>query len=111
MYINYFSTNWENKTIPDPGRSHMLQSDEAHVPQLLSLCSRTRSLHLLLLCVPQILTPVCPRAHAPQQGKSPQREACAPQLESSPHAPQAEKSPHRDETPAQPKIKENYENK
>ena len=27
-------------SIPDPGRSHMPRSNEAHVPRLLSLCSR-----------------------------------------------------------------------
>ena len=27
-------------SIPDPGRSHLLQSNEAHVQQVLSLCSR-----------------------------------------------------------------------
>jgi len=61
------------QSIPDPGRSHMLQGDEARMPQLLSLCSRTRRLQPLRPYVPQILKPVCPRAHAPQQEKSPQR--------------------------------------
>ena len=32
---------------PGPGRSHMLQSNQAHVPQLLSLCSRARKPRLL----------------------------------------------------------------
>ena len=35
---------------PGPGRSHMPQSNWAHAPQLLSLCSRTRE--------PQLLKPV-----------------------------------------------------
>ena len=39
---------------PDPGRSHMPQSNEACVPQLLSLRATTTE-----ACVP--------RAHAPQQ--------------------------------------------
>ena len=41
-------------SIPGPGGSHMPQSNQAHTPQLLSLCSR---------------------AHAPQQEKPPTREA------------------------------------
>ena len=36
---------------PGPGRSHMLQSNEAHAPQLLSLRSRA--------CEPQVLKPMC----------------------------------------------------
>ena len=32
---------------PGPGRSHMPQSNQAHVPQLLSLCSRTHETQLL----------------------------------------------------------------
>ena len=36
---------------PGPGRSHMLRSNEARAPQLLSLCSRARE----------------PRARAPQR--------------------------------------------
>ena len=43
-------------SIPDPGGSHMLWSDEAHAPQLLSLCSRAQELKLS--------KPVCPRACA-----------------------------------------------
>ena len=34
-------------SIPGPGRSHMPQSNKAHVPQLLSLCSRAREPQLL----------------------------------------------------------------
>ena len=34
---------------PGPGRSHVPGSNEAHVPQLLSLCSRA--------CEPQLLSP------------------------------------------------------
>ena len=36
--------------IPDPGRSHMPQSNQAHVPQLLGLCSRAREPRLLRPC-------------------------------------------------------------
>ena len=43
-------------SIPGRGRSHMLQSDWAHTPQLLSLCSRAWELRLL--------KPECPRACA-----------------------------------------------
>ena len=56
---------------PDLGRSHMLQSNKAYVPQLLSLRSRARE--------PQLVSPRAtttearvPRAHAPQQEKPPQ---------------------------------------
>ena len=56
---------------PGPGRSHMPQSNKAHVPQLLSLCSRAREPQLLSLCA--ITTKArTPRAHAPQQDKPPQ---------------------------------------
>ena len=34
-------------SIPDPGRSHMSQSDKARVPQLLSLCSRAWELQVM----------------------------------------------------------------
>jgi len=34
-------------SIPHPGRSHMLQSNWAYAPQLLSLCSGAQKLHLL----------------------------------------------------------------
>ena len=59
---------------PGPGRSHMLWSNEARVPQLLSLSSRA--------CEPQLLSPCAtttearvPKACALQQEKPPQREA------------------------------------
>ena len=44
---------------PGLGRSHMLQSNEARVPQLLSLCATT-------------IEACTPRAHALQQEKPPQ---------------------------------------
>ena len=37
-------------SIPDPGRSHLLQSNEAHMPQLLSLGSRAGEPQLLSSC-------------------------------------------------------------
>ena len=53
-----------------PGRSHVPRSNEAHVPQPLSLRSRA--------CEPQQLSPQAtttearaPRAHAPQQSVAP----------------------------------------
>ena len=54
---------------PGPGRSHMPRSNEAHAPQLLSLCSRAREPQLLSLCSrasePQLLS-LCSRAREPQ---------------------------------------------
>ena len=56
---------------PGPGRSHMLRSSWAHVPQPPSLCSRARE--------PQLLSPYAtttedrePRARAPQWERPPQ---------------------------------------
>ena len=63
-------------SIPDLGGSHMPRSNQAHMLQLLSLCSRAH--------VPQLLKPVCPTAYAPQQEKPPQREGLTLQLEGSP---------------------------
>ena len=65
-------------------------------PQLLSLCSRAWK--------PQLLKPMCPRAHAQQQEKSPQWEARTPQLEHSPYLLQLEKSLCSNKDPAWPKI-------
>ena len=39
---NLLANAWDTGLIPDPGRSHMPQSNQACVPQLLSLCSRAR---------------------------------------------------------------------
>ena len=83
-------------SIPDPGKSHMLQSNQAHAPQLSSLCSRAQKT--------QRLKPEGPRVCAPQE-KPLQREAHAPQLESSPCSPQLEKGLCGIEDPAQPKLK------
>ena len=56
---------------PGPGRSHMPQSNEARVPQLLSLLSGAHKLQLL--SPRTITTEACsPRARAPQQEKPPQ---------------------------------------
>ena len=63
---------------PGPGWSHMLRSNWARAPQLLSLHSRA--------CEPQLLSPHAAtneaheaRARAPQQEKPPQWEAQVPQ--------------------------------
>ena len=54
------------------------------------------------------MKPVYPRARAPQQEKAQQWEACASQLESSPHSPQLEKSLRSNVDPARPKNKNNF---
>ena len=54
--------------------------------------------------VPQLLKPTSPRARAQHQEKSPQWEACAPQLESSLCSPHLEKSPCSHDDPEQSKI-------
>ena len=64
-------------SIPGLGRSHILQINWAHAPQLLSLCFRAQELHLL--------KPEHSGACAPQE-KPPQWEAPVPQLEKSPHS-------------------------
>ena len=58
-------------SIPGPGRSHMLWSNSAHVPQLLSLHSRACEPQLLRLSATTTEVRV-PTAHAPQQEKPPQ---------------------------------------
>ena len=90
-------------SIPDPGRSHMLQNNEAmHCGRgacALSVGATTseltnsncRSLHVLEPC-------------APWQEKTPQWEACPLQLESSPCLPQLEKSLGNNKDPEKPKI-------
>ena len=80
----------------DLGGSHTPWGNYAHVPQLLNLCSRTQE--------PQLLKHVYSGACVPREEKSVQWEACALQLDSSPHSPQLEKSPHSN--PAGPKINE-----
>ena len=39
--------------VPGPGRSHIVQSNEAHEPQLLSLCSRAWGLQFLKAAYPK----------------------------------------------------------
>ena len=83
-------------SIPDPGRSHMPWSNKVWEPQLLSLCFRAWE--------PQLLKSVHPRERALRQEKPLAWEACAMQLQKSPHALQLEKSPCSNEDPGQPKI-------
>ena len=55
-------------SIPGPGRSHLLQSNQAHAPQLLSLHSGSREPQLLSPCA-TTTEAGAPRAHALQQEK------------------------------------------
>ena len=71
-------------SIPGLERSRMLRSNEARVPQLLSLCSRARG--------PQLLSPPGSRARALRQDKP-----CTSTRE----------SPCSNEDPAQPKTIDN----
>ena len=66
-----------------------------HAPQLLSLCSRTQELKLLLA--------VCPKTCALKQEKPPQREGCAPQLESNCRSTTREK-PVQQQRPSTAKV-------
>ena len=68
---NLPATAGDTGSSPGLGRSHMPRSNQARVPQLLSLHSR--------VCKPQLLSPRAttteahaPRARAPQQEKPPQ---------------------------------------
>ena len=63
---------------PGPGRSHILRSNQARAPQLLSLRSRAHEPQLLSSRATAIEARA-PRARAPQQEKPPQREARTPQ--------------------------------
>ena len=65
-------TNW----IPGLVSSHVPRSNEACVPEPLSLCSRDWE--------PWLRKPACPRAHVSHQEKPLQWEVHAPQMESSP---------------------------
>ena len=70
---------------PGPGRSCMPRSNKARAPQLLSLHSRAQEPQLLSLRAATAEARAS-RAHAPQQEKPPQWEACAPQQEQHPLA-------------------------
>ena len=56
---------------PGPGRPHMPRSNEAHVPQLLILRSRSHEPQLLSPCATTAEART-PKACAPQQEKPPQ---------------------------------------
>ena len=56
--------------------------------------------HSCWALTPQLLKPMCPTAHAPQQERPPQWEACALQLECRPHSLLLDKSPWGSEDPA-----------
>ena len=86
---------WSRKT-------HMLQSSQACMPRLLSLCFRAREPQLLSPQVPQLLKPACSRACAHQQEKPAKREDHTPRVESSPRLPRLEESLCGSEDPAQP---------
>ena len=62
---------------PGPGRSHMLQSNQARVPQLLRLHPTAHEPQLLSLRA-TTTEARAPRSWAPQQEKPPQWEARAP---------------------------------
>ena len=90
------------RSVPDPGRPHVLWGDDARAPPLSGLCSRAES------CTdrahaPQLLKPGHPETTLRSQ-KSRRGEAPAWRLESSPHT-AARGKPTRSEDPAQPKVK------
>ena len=90
----------DTSSIPSLGRSYTPRSNKAHVPQLLSLCSRARQ--------PQLLSPCAAttEARSPRALLRNKRSHLSekPTLENSPCSPQLEKSPHSNEDPAQPKL-------
>ena len=76
---------------PGPGRSYMPQSNQAHVPQLLSLFSKAQQPQLLSLSA--TTTEACtPRDRAPQQEKPPQMRSPHTATKSSPRSLQLEKA-------------------
>ena len=78
--------------IPGLGRSHVLRSDEAHVPQLLTSCAATTEAQALSTC-------------ALQQEQTPQRGACAPRKEEIRARRNCRKPVCNSEGPEQPKMK------
>ena len=89
---------------PGPETSHMLWSNQAQVPQLLSLCSRAREPQQLSLCATTTEAPV-PWARAPRQEKPRQWEARAPQRRVAPARHNWRKPARNNEDPMQPKKK------
>ena len=80
---------WEDSTCYRSSRPFH-HSYWAHSWQLLGLCSRAPCCNCHAR-EPELPTPACPGARALPQENSPQREAHAPQLESSPRSQQLEK--------------------
>ena len=114
MVKNLSASAGDTRSIPCPGRSHILWRNEAHAPQLLSPywahalepgnCNYWA--HVLRLLKPQ-----CLRARAPKQEKSPQWEVHPPQLECSPHSLQLQKkSLHTKERPEHSEISKERNN-
>ena len=91
-------------SIPGTGGSHMLQSNQGHVPLLLSLRSRA---HEPQLPSPQAAAPeACvPRACALQQRKPLQREAPTHNQRVTPTFYNKRKPTRSNEEPAEPKNK------
>ena len=90
------------------GIPHMLWSNKACAPQLLSLCSRAGEPRLLSPRAPT--TEACaPRTCVAQQEKPPQWETHAPQLKSSPCLPQLEKACTQQWKPSTTKNKQKRE--
>ena len=90
--VKHLPANAEDMgSIQDPGRSHMLRGNKAHVTQLLSPSCRA---HKLLL-----LKPPHPGAHTVQSGKPPQWEACTLPPEGGPCSLQLEKAPAQQQRP------------
>ena len=80
--------------IPDLGRSHMMQSKQAHVPQLLSLCSRARE--------PQLLRPWRPRARPTGEAATVASPYTA--TRGQPLLAETRENPHSNKDLAQPKL-------
>ena len=90
--------------ISDPGRSHMSRTTQAPIHHNYWACAlKSRSCNYWAH-MPQLLKPTCPKARGLQREKTLQPEACAPQLESTPHLPKLEKSLCSNEDPTQAKI-------
>ena len=88
---------------PGPGRSHMPWSNEARVPQLLSLRSRAREPQLLSLRATATEART-PRARALQQRQATAMRRPRMETKSSPCSLQLEKPAGSNEDPTQPKI-------
>ena len=98
MVKNLPANAGDTGSIPGPGRSHMPRSNEAHMPQLLSLCSRAYT--------PQLLKPA--RLEPMLRNKRSHRTT----VKSSPRSPQLEKARTQQQRPnAAKKTKKKLNNK